>query len=60
MSYSLGIDASTQSISAIVLDLDNSKIVCDYSINFGQYLPEYKSPNGFISTSIKNEFKKCI
>ena len=35
MAYSLGIDSSTQSMSAIVIDLDN-QVVCEHAINFGK------------------------
>jgi sugar (pentulose or hexulose) kinase len=44
MAYSLGIDGSTQSMSAIVIDLDNNSVVCECAINFGERLPEYNSP----------------
>ena len=56
MSYSLGIDSSTQSISAIVLDLDKNTIVYDFSINFGKSLPQYNAPNGFIEGDNSGEF----
>lgn len=44
----LGIDSSTQSCSAIVIDTETGKIVADSSVNFGERLPEYKAPQGFI------------
>ena len=47
MAYSLGIDGSTQSMSAIVIDLDNNQVVCESAINFGERLQHYNSPNGF-------------
>ena len=47
MAYSLGIDSSTQSMSAIVIDLENDTLVCEYAVNFGDSLPIYNSPNGF-------------
>ena len=55
MAYSIGIDCSTQSISAIVIDLDNDKLVCEHSINFGDRLPYYDSPNGFLVGKSQNE-----
>ena len=55
MAYSLGIDSSTQSMSAIVIDLDNECIVCEHAVNFGERLPQYKSPNGFFNGESKNE-----
>ncbi|WP_269522759.1 xylulokinase [Coraliomargarita parva] len=45
---SLGLDASTQSCSALVIDTATGTIVADASINFGQQLPQYKAPSGFI------------
>ena len=44
----LGLDSSTQSLSAIVIDTDQNKIVYEKSVSFGKDLPAYKSPNGFI------------
>ena len=55
MAYSLGIDSSTQSMSAIVIDLDNKCVVCEHSINFGERLPHYNSPNGFYIGESANE-----
>ncbi|MFP4261532.1 MAG: xylulokinase [Opitutales bacterium] len=48
MSYSLGIDASTQSCSAIVIDLEHGAILAEKSISFGEHLPQYHAPSGFI------------
>ena len=55
MAYCLGIDGSTQSMSAIVIDLDNNQVVCECAINFGEQLPEYDSPNGFFHGESSNE-----
>jgi xylulokinase len=44
----LGLDSSTQSCSAIVIDTDNQSVVAEASVNFGQRLPQYKAPSGFI------------
>lgn len=44
----LGIDASTQSVSALVYDLDAAAIVKEVSVNFGTDLPQYGAPQGFI------------
>lgn len=44
----LGLDSSTQSLSAIVIDTDSGKVVLDESLSFGAALPEYASPNGFL------------
>lgn len=55
MAYTLGIDSSTQSMSATVIDLENKDLVCKYSVNFGERLPQYDSPNGFFYGESKNE-----
>jgi xylulokinase len=44
----LGLDSSTQSLTAILIDTDRGEVVVDRSINFGQRLPQYDSPNGFL------------
>jgi sugar (pentulose or hexulose) kinase len=44
----LGLDSSTQSLSALVIDTDSGKVILDESIEFGSALPEYASPNGFL------------
>jgi xylulokinase len=49
MSQYLGLDSSTQSLSALVIDLDAGKVVADRSVNFGERLPQYKSPRGFLA-----------
>jgi xylulokinase len=43
----LGIDSSTQSISALILS-ENGEIIADHSVNFGARLPQFLSPSGFI------------
>lgn len=48
MSYSLGLDSSTQSCSALVIDVDSGEVVAEASINFGAQLPQYNAPSGFI------------
>jgi xylulokinase len=48
MAQYLGIDSSTQSLSAIVFDAEAGSIVAQSSVNFGTDLPQYKAPNGFI------------
>ena len=44
----LGLDSSTQSLSALVVDTDTGRVVLDETINFGKELPEFGSPNGFL------------
>lgn len=46
--WTLGLDASTQSCSAIVIDTAAGTIVTEASVNFGAALPEYGAPAGFI------------
>jgi xylulokinase len=48
MGFFLGLDSSTQSLSALVVDTDSGQVVLDESVNFGQALPEYQSPTGFL------------
>lgn len=44
----LGLDSSTQSLSAVVIDPAEGKITASSSMNFGKDLPDYGSPSGFI------------
>ncbi len=44
----LGLDSSTQSLSALLIDTDTGKVVLDRSVSFGERLPRYKSPKGFL------------
>ncbi|MDB4345872.1 FGGY family carbohydrate kinase [bacterium] len=48
MPYALGLDSSTQSCSAIVIDTEAGTVVAEASVNFGERLPQYNAPNGFI------------
>ena len=48
MARYLGLDSSTQSLSAVVVDTDTGKVVLDQSLSFGAALPQYASPNGFL------------
>jgi xylulokinase len=48
MAQFLGLDSSTQSLSALVVDTDSGKVVAQQSVNFGASLPQYQSPNGFL------------
>jgi xylulokinase len=43
----LGLDSSTQSLTALIIDTDTGEVI-DRSIQFGARLPQYKSPNGFL------------
>lgn len=55
MSYSLGIDSSTQSCSALIIDVDRGAVVAEASINFGERLPQYNAPSGFIPNGENGE-----
>lgn len=55
MSYTLGIDSSTQSCSAIVIDTEAGTIVAEASVNYGECLPLYNSPQGFIPSGLNGE-----
>ena len=44
----LGLDSSTQSLSAVVIDPASGAIACELSVNFGADLPAYGAPSGFI------------
>ncbi len=50
MSFFLGLDSSTQSLSALVVDVASGRVVLELSVNFGQELPEYESSTGFLSS----------
>ncbi len=44
----LGLDSSTQSLSAVVIDLDTRKVAYEKSINFDSALPQFKTKNGVL------------
>lgn len=44
----LGLDSSTQSLTAVLIDPSKGEIACQLSVNFGENLPQYGSPSGFI------------
>ncbi len=44
----LGLDSSTQSLSAVVIDLDANKVVYEKSLNFDTALPQFKTKNGVL------------
>ncbi len=48
MPHYLGLDSSTQSLSATIIDTESARIVAEASVNFGQTFPQYASPNGFL------------
>ncbi len=44
----LGLDSSTQSLTAVLIDAETGRITCQLSVSFGGDLPQYGSPSGFI------------
>jgi xylulokinase len=49
MGLYLGLDSSTQSLSAMIIDTESGRVVLDESVNFGKALPKYGSPSGFLA-----------
>jgi xylulokinase len=47
----LGLDSSTQSLSAVVVDLTTRQIVHEVSLNFDKTLPDYGTQNGVLRSS---------
>ncbi len=44
----LGIDSSTQSLTALLIDTDSGTLVHEESVNFGEEFPAYGQPSGFL------------
>lgn len=44
----LGLDSSTQSLSAVVIDLGSRRTIYEKSVNFDQALPHYRTKNGVL------------
>ena len=44
----LGLDSSTQSLSAVVIDLDSRRVVYEKSLNFDRALPQFGIQNGVL------------
>ncbi len=51
----LGIDSSTQSLTAVLIDPVSGQIACQHSVNFGADLPHYHAPSGFIPGGFNGE-----
>lgn len=47
----LGLDCSTQSMKAIVIDPVEGKTVAEASVNFGKDLPQYNCPEGYLANA---------
>ena len=50
--YYLGLDSSTQSLKAVVINTSTSKIQATASVHFGNELPEYDSPDGVLANPL--------
>jgi xylulokinase len=48
MGLHLGLDASTQSLSAVIVDTEAGRVVADQSVVFGRDLPAYRCPHGYL------------
>ena len=44
----LGLDSSTQSLTAVIIDPATGAILLQQAVNFGRDLPYYQAPSGFI------------
>jgi xylulokinase len=53
LSYSLGIEFSTQSVKTVVLDLNDCTISFDDSFNYDQAFPEYKTRGGVLPSEFE-------
>ena len=51
----LGLDSSTQSLTAVLIDPAAGEISCQLAVNFGRDLPHYGAPNGFIPGGANGE-----
>ena len=49
MKLTLGIDSSTQGVKAVVWDETAEKVVGSAAVNYGRDLPEFGSPDGFLT-----------
>src|ERR1051325_12173275 len=47
----LGLDSSTQSLSAVLIDYETRRLVYEKSLNFDRALPQYRTQNGVLPNS---------
>ena len=47
----LGLDASTQSMSALAIDAQSGEVVYSKNVNFGADMPQYNSPSGYLKNA---------
>ena len=55
MSLVLGLDSSTQSLSAVILDTEKGGVVANHSVNFGENLSHYNQPHGYDEAGARGE-----
>ncbi len=48
--YVLGLELSTQSVKALVLDVDSGEIIHRQSLDYDSHLPQYKTQGGVLSS----------
>ena len=51
----LGLDSSTQSLTAVLVDPETGTIRCQLSVNFDTDLAQHHSPSGFIPGGLNGE-----
>ncbi len=51
----LGLDSSTQSLSALLIDTSSGMVLAEETVNFGKDLPDYGAPSGFIPGGLNGE-----
>ncbi|MBT3601528.1 MAG: carbohydrate kinase, partial [Candidatus Latescibacteria bacterium] len=47
----LGLDSSTQSLSAILIDLDTRQVIYDISLSYDETFPHYRTENGVLKNA---------
>jgi xylulokinase len=48
----LGLDSSTQSLTGLLLDTDTGQLVAEEVVSYGEDLPAYGSPQGFLPSKV--------
>jgi len=49
MGMYLGLDSSTQSLTAVLVDTDTGEFVCEETLSFGEELSQYNCPQGVLA-----------
>ncbi len=53
--YYLGLDSSTQSLSAVLIDADSNQLLYELSFNYAEELPHYGCSDGFLDVQTTGE-----